>query len=349
VRLPALQVGELRTSGIALDPGSGQASLLRIERLEARDLTLHAAFGSASLASATLSGVTVRLRDTMHGATATERLSGVAIGELRLEGARAEIESVSPRTTARTARSWQLAPLAALDGTLHANITDAAWIFDAAVTIPISRGRVDFNRATVEHIGPDSSMGVSRMGVYVDAPTGRHYLYLLSATHIPGASFERRGGLLPFAGADRGSIEIAPFINGWLAGVPLGTLAAGIRDMLARTRLSGSFLPGDGAIGEDRVRVVLTGRAQGANRVELSSASPDPGVVLRIAALSAAESQIEHLGARISTGPVSGALSVQLTHAPHRARVVASIAELTLRDVVYGDRPDPMHTRPGIA
>jgi hypothetical protein len=347
VKLPALQVGELRTSGIA--SVSGDASMLRIGRLEARELTLDAAFGTATLASATLSDVMVRLRDSAEGGDPIDRLSGVAIGEIRIEGARVEFDAAPPRVTAGTARSWQLGPLAALDGTLHADITDAAWVFDADVTIPISRGRIDFNRATVEHVGPDSSMGVSRMGVYVGAPTGRHYLYLLSATRIPGASFERRGGLLPFSGADRGSIEIAPFVEGWLAGVPLGTLAAGIREMLARTRLSGSFLPGDGTIGEEHARVELTGRAQDANRVELSSASPGPGVVLRMAALSVAQSQLEHLGRRISTGPASGALSVQLTHAPERARAVASIAELTLRNVVYGDAPAPLSTRHGSA
>ena len=78
------------------------------------------------------------------------------------------------------------------------------------VTIPVSGGRIDFNRATVEHIGPDSSMGVSRMGVYVDAPNGRTYVYLLSATHVPGAAFERRGGLLSSRVSDRGSIDLQP-------------------------------------------------------------------------------------------------------------------------------------------
>ena len=37
-----------------------------------------------------------------------------------------------------------------------------------------------FNRVTVEHVGPDSSMGLSPMGLYVDAPNGRNYLYLLA-------------------------------------------------------------------------------------------------------------------------------------------------------------------------
>jgi hypothetical protein len=339
LKLPSLQVGELRTSGVSSESATEDTTLLRVERLEARDVTLHAAVGTASVASATLSNVSVRLRAAPATADPIDRLAEVGIEELCIEGARFELGSVPGRSGGRPALRWELGPLASLDGTLHADITDAAWVFDAHVTIPIVRGRIDFNRATVEHVGPDSSMGVSRMGIYVDAPTGRHYLYLLSATHVPGTTFERRGGL--FSGTDRGSIDIAPFIEGFLGGLPLGKLASDVRDMLARTRLSGTFLPGDGVLGQDRDRVVLTGRAQDANRLELSSASPGPGLVLRLEALSATASRFERFGMRVSTGSVSGALSVQLTHAPGGPSALASVVELTLRDVAWGGRPDP--------
>ena len=79
-------------------------------------------------------------------------------------------------------------------GALNAEITDAHLLFDAQVRVPIARGVVDFNRATVEHVGPDSRMGVSRMGIYVDAPNGRSYLYQFPSAPVAGAFLWRNQG-----------------------------------------------------------------------------------------------------------------------------------------------------------
>jgi hypothetical protein len=339
--LSALKFGELRTSGVSWDvePG-GELPTLRIKRIDVHDVDLQTALGSVRAASVGLSNVTVHVPLSRPAEGSPGRFSLVAIDELRLKDASVAPRAVPLRRTDGARQRWRLDPLSALDGTLHADIVDAAWIFDADVTIPIHDGRIDFNRATVEHIGPDSSMGVSRMGVYVDAPNGRTYLVLLTATHVPGAHFEQRaGGLRPRWRGDRGSIELQPLLECLLSGMPIATLATGTRDMVSRTRVRGEFRLGDGAIGNDRRRVVLTDRDRGRNHVALSSGSSGRGIVLRMPELSAGELHWEASGAVVSTGALSATLSVQLDAADASPTVSVSIAELTIHDIGVGPSP----------
>jgi hypothetical protein len=336
-----LNVGELRTSGVSseVEPG-GDLRTLRIARVELRDLDIDTALGSLRAASAELANLQVQMATTAPpDAPLSERIAAASAGELRIKEARIVPRGLPPAGAGggRTG-PWRLEPLGALEGSLHADIVDAAWIFDADVTIPIGGGRIDFNRATVEHIGPDSTMGVSRMGVYVDAPNGRTYLFLFSATHVPGAQFERRdGSLLPGWRGDRGAIDLQPLLEGLLCGVQIGTLASGTRDMVARTRLSGEFRLGDGVMGDPHRRVVLTGRERGSNHVALSSLPSGQGVLLRLPGLSAAELRWQADGWTISTGALAGTVSVQLEDA---AEPTLNIAELALQDVRAVGRRD---------
>jgi len=331
----ALKFGEFRTSGVSSDVASaGEHLELRAKRIEVHDVDLQTSLGSVRAASMELSNVAARFPLPQPAEGQKERFTIVTIDELRLKDARLAPLAAPLRGADGAPQRWQLDPLRALDGTLHADIVDAAWIFDADVTIPISGGRIDFNRATVEHIGPDSSMGVSRMGVYVDAPNGRTYLILLAATNVPGAHFERRdGGLLPGWSGDRGSIELQPLLECLLSGMHLGTLATGTGDMVARTRVRGEFRLGDGVIGNQRHRVVLAGREGGRNQVALSSAPSGRGIVLRMTELSAAESHWESTAAVVATGALSATLSVQLDVADSTPAPLVSIAELTLHEI----------------
>ena len=87
--------------------------------------------------------------------------------------------------------------------------------------MPIRQGQVDFKDATVEHVGPDSRMGVSRLGLYVDAPNGRSYLYQFPSAPVAGVEYERRGALLgPFV-TDRGNLRLQEF-GEWLLRKPGG-------------------------------------------------------------------------------------------------------------------------------
>jgi hypothetical protein len=337
----ALKLGEFRTSGVSSDVESGGERLeLRATRIEGHDVDFLTSLGSVRAASMELSNVVVRLLLSQPAEGQKERFASVTIDELRLKNARLAPLAGPLRGADGARQRWRLDPLGALDGTLHADIVDAAWIFDADVTIPISGGRVDFNRATVEHIGPDSSMGMSRMGVYVDAPNGRTYLILLSATHVPGAHFERRdGGLLPGWSGDRGSIELQPLLECLLSGMHIGTLATGIADMISRTRVRGEFRLGDGVIGNQRHRIVLAGRESGRNHVGLSSAPSGRGIVLRMTELSAAQLHCESFGAVVATGALSATLSLQLDVAASTPAMLVSIAELTLREISVTPRP----------
>lgn len=332
-----MDVGELRTSGVTShgEPG-GELQTLRIERIDVRDVQLQTALGSMHAGGVELTGVDVRVSALPPAAPAMQRLEALRVGALRLADARLVPRGLLLGGTGSPApaQRWRLEPLGGLEGSLRAEIVDAAWIFDADVTVPIVRGRIDFNRATVEHVGPDSSMGVSRMGVHVDAPNGRTYLFLFSATHVPGARFEEReAGLLPGWRGDRGSIELQPLLEGLLSGLPIGSAAAGTREMVARTRLSGEFQLGDGVIGNDGRRVVLEGRDRHRNRVALSSLPSGEGVVLRMPDLSARELHWEAEGRIVSTGALSGTLSVQVQQGPGAPQVVLNVAELEVQDI----------------
>jgi len=337
----ALKCGEFRTSGVSWDVEAGGERLrLCAKRVEWLDVDFQTSLGSVRAASMELSNVAVHLPLSQPAEGQKERFTSVTIDELRLQDARLAPIAAPLREAYGARQTWRLDPLGALDGTLHADIVDAAWIFDADVTIPISAGRIDFDRATVEHLGPDSSMGVSRMGVYVDAPNGRTYLILLSATHVPGAHFERRdGGLLRSWSGDRGSIELQPLLECLLSGMHIGTFASGTGDMVSRARVRGEFRLGDGVIGNQRHRVVLAGRENGRNHVGLSSALSGSGIVLRMTDLSAAESHWESSGAVVRTGALSATLSVQLAAAASTSAMVVSIAELTLHEISVTPRP----------
>ena len=109
------------------------------------------------------------------------------------------------------AANWSLAPLADANGEIRAKITDAQLFFDADVTVPIRQGRIDFDDANVAHVGPDSRMGAAPEGIYVNAASGRSYLYQFPQTPMPGVEYERRASLLGPWVPDRGKLDLQPF------------------------------------------------------------------------------------------------------------------------------------------
>jgi hypothetical protein len=178
-------------------------------------------------------------------------------------------------------------------------------------------------------------MGLSRQGLYVDAPNGRTYLYLLGASQVPGARFERRGPLFGARVIDRGALELRPFVEGLLAPAALGRPAHETQAQLDRTRLSGMLQLGDGLLGNERVEVTLTGRAQGRNRIALTAAVVGHEVVARLPELSASGARFHALGRSGRCGALSGKLSVSL--AGRSATLAAD--EINLADLAIGDPP----------
>src|SRR6185369_1954366 len=116
-----------------------------------------------------------------------------------------------------------------------------------------------------------------------------------------------------------------------------GAPAAGTRDMLARTRISAELRLGNGVIGDEHQRIVLAGREQAKNRVELSFAPAGPGFVLRMPELSASESHVELFGKVVSSGALVAGLSLQRRSLAAASPVTVSIADLTLTDLVASD------------
>jgi hypothetical protein len=283
-----------------------------------------------------------------HGA----RLAGMTADELRLQGVTLDLQwpaavadpAGAPLAT-QAADAWALAPLHALAGELRIHVTDAAWLLDADVRLPIDAGVIDFNRATVSHVGPDSSMGLSRMGVYVDAPNGRQYLAMLSATHLDGARFEHRGALLGSLVTDRGAMALAPLLLAVLGGARPFTPAADAQVLLRRTRLDGRLRLGDGPLGRDGAGLVLTGAATGRNRLELVSAEGATTLLLRWPELSAERLRWPlampppasspgsgHGSGSCTADSLSGSLSIELAPLPRGGlRAVLRATELLLR------------------
>jgi len=327
-----MTIGDLQTSGVSSDVDADGRTTVRFARLEMRDLVLRTPLGQLRVGDVEMADVSILLPPA---APETTRVPAVTVGELRVKDASIEPQAIAPRASTGGGTAWRVEPLASLEGTLRAEIVDAAWIFDADVTIPIAAGRIDFNRATVAHVGPDSSMGVSRSGVYVDAPNGRTHLFQWSAANLPGVEFERRGiGLGPFRAADRGAIELRPLLERVLAGTSIGTLASNVRALLERTRVSGEFRLGDGTVGDERRRIVLAGAERGRNHVELSPALRGRGLVVRIPEGWADALRWEALGAVVSTGALSARLSVQLSGAAQGTPTVSvSVSDLGVRDI----------------
>jgi hypothetical protein len=312
-------------AGMPIISSSTPASL-RLGRLSFERLAWHSGSVEASIAKLEL----VDAIGTMSSLRAGHaHLHGVEITLQNFDAALANSASLLPKPA-----TWRLEPIDGLAGRIEALITDAHWALDADVTVPIEHGRIDFNRVTVEHIGPDSSMGLSPMGLYVDAPNGRTYLYLLSASHVPGAHFERRGGSLFGARVgDRGALELRPLIEGLLSGMTLGSPAHDAQDQLDRTRLSGTLQLGDGALGADPNEITLAGRAQGRNRITLTAEVVGREVTARLPEFSASGARLEAFGKRVTCGAITAALRITL--ARRSVRLLAE--EISVADLAIGD------------
>lgn len=212
------------------------------------------------------------------------------------------------------AGAWRLEPLANANGTVRAEIVDAHLLFDADVTVPIQAGQVDFRDATVEHVGPDSRMGVSRLGIYVDAPNGRSYLYQFASAVVAGVEYERRGTMLGPWVTSRGKLQLQPFAES-LLGQPPGGQAQGFteqsRQLFDRTAVAGEVRLGDGQFGAPGARAELVGRAEGRNTVRIHSEAVGRGFTLAMEALHVRDAALGMQGWHVRGSEVSGAMTLR--------------------------------------
>jgi hypothetical protein len=241
---------------------------------------------------------------------------------------------------------WSLGPLAGAAGAIRAEIVDAHLGFDADVTVPIREGRIQFNDATVEHVGPDSRMGVSRLGIYVDAPNGRSYLYQFGSAPASGVTYEQRGALLGALVSDRGSLQLQPFVQALLAQLAEGHglgVTEQARMLFDRTAIQGEVRLGDGPIAAPGMQGQLAGRAAGHNTVRLHSEAVGRGLSAEIDALSVRDAVLDAGGTRFECDEITGALTLRLFVEGGRLRLAFDISSVKLSGlrVAFGAPAQP--------
>jgi hypothetical protein len=334
-RVQALQAEVAEVSCLALRDGAWRVGRLLLRGIELRTPTL-----ALRASQVLLRGLDARVAapggGNGHGALQALRLEALEVQDGVVELAR----SPSPAAAGELAQ-WRMDALAGLKGQLRMHIDDAAWIVDAEVGVPIQDGRIDFNRMSVEHVGPDSPMGVSHMGIYADTPTGRDYLFQFALPHVPGARFEQRGSLFGARVSDRGTLDLKPFVESLLhnsgCGTPLGRPGRHAAPALQRTRLSGELSLGDGVMGTRDQHVALAGQAQGRNRVGVSAASMGRQIVLRLPELLVASSLFSLLGLQGGSGAISGTVSVTASAPGQGAALRLAAERLSVQALRLGD------------
>lgn len=239
------------------------------------------------------------------------------------------------RNTA-AAGSWSLGPLAAADGTIRAEIVDAQLLFDADVTVPIRAGEVDLGDATVEHVGPDSRIGVSRLGLYVDAPNGRSYLLQFASAPVDGVEYERRGALLGPWVTDRGKLRLQPF-GEWLlrqsGGAPAMTLTEQSRRLFARTAVSGEVQLADARFAAPGLQADFAGREDGCNRVRIHSDAVGHGFTLELPSFRVRNVVAELAGQQVRCDEVTGAATLRVLVEGGSFRLALDIAQMKVSGV----------------
>lgn len=291
------------------DDGSVQVGVRRFEAASIRLVSGPFVLELGRLAVHELVGL---LRIDANGA----RLSSLQAADAELSGVKVHGPLSNPTPARAAGGKWRLAPLAGAEGVMRARITDAHLLFDADVTVPIRQGQVHFNQASVEHVGPDSRMGVSRMGLYVDAPNGRSYLYQFASAPVAGVEYEKRGAMLGPWVSDRGSLRLDAFLES-LLGQPPGTSGPGVTDqarlLLDRTAASGELQLGDGTFAAPGVQADLAGRAEGRNAIRVHADAVGRGLSAEIAALSVRNVVLNAPGAQLRCNEVTGKLVLRLS------------------------------------
>ena len=320
----------LALEGLSIAAAADGMLELRIAKVEASALWMGLGPLRLEVDGLALNRVVAQVRmqagkPNLHSLAADDaQLSGAKVnGTLAAAG---EVATGAPATG-----PWSLGPLAAADGSLRAEIVDAHLLFDADVTVPIRGGQVEFRDATVEHVGPDSRMGVSRLGLYVDAPNGRSYLYQFSSAPVDGVEYERRGALLGPWVTDRGRLRLQPFGESLLrqaGGPPALCFTEQARMLFQRTALSGDVQLGDGRFAVPGFAAEFTGRAQGRNLVRVHSEAVGRGLALELPALSLAGATLGRGDHALHADAITGSGSLRVFADGTQWRLALELASL---------------------
>lgn len=284
----------------------------------------------------------LRWQPSPEGHAALVQLSAA---QLRLTGVELQAE-LSPSLAFPETAELHLHALRGLHGTLQAFVTDAAWILDAHIHLPVRGGFIDFDEVRVEHLGPDSAMGVSAGGLYIDAPRlARRYLYVFTGALPQGVEPEQRDGRPGRRPHQRGRLGLHELLDDVVRAraTPGQWANPQTESALARSRVGGELQLGDGVLGIDGCRLHLAGHALGANRVSVSAAALAGDLVLRWPQLVAEGAAVSLGGLQGGCGRLDGHLELQLSRwwptqrqAGLRPVVSLRMESLTLRELSLG-------------
>ncbi len=309
--LRIVEAGALEVAGLSMETMADGGFRIRMERLAVRQLAGRMPSASFVVGSAVLTGVVADVRPSAH---APAELLALSVREITADGVHLVTRDFPQMSRAGAAR-LRLDALDDLDGIVRAFITDALWFVDAEIVVPIVDGRIDFRGVDVEHIGPNSTLSIGPTGVHVNAPHGARR-DLLVFNHLPGAIGSSRTAATRPAFADQGVLELRALIE-LMADAPSDQPIARVADPnlaapLARTRLAGELRFGDGALGSETHHVVLTGRGEDRNRVDVSSPALAQQVILRMPTLAASSATFGLGDKSLGTSAVSAAAEVRL-------------------------------------
>jgi hypothetical protein len=317
--------------GLSSGPAGDGALEIKVRKFTAASLRMASGAVTLEVGQLVLHDLVARLRvDEGKPRVAALEAASAELSGVKLHG---PLDLSGLERAPAPAGAWSLGPLATAQGHVRAEIVDAHLGFDADVTVPILQGQVDFKDATVEHVGPDSRMGVSRLGIYVDAPNGRSYLYQFASAPVPGVDYERRGAMLGPWVTHRGSLQLQPFAE-WLLrqrweGQPMGVTEQS-RLLFDRTAVSGEVRPGDGRIAAPGVQAELAGRAEGRNVLRLHSEAVGRGLTVDMPSLLVKNAVLGWQGTRVECGEISGALTLRLRVEGAQVGFEFSVAEMAM-------------------
>jgi hypothetical protein len=318
--------------GLTAGPTQGDALPFEIRRFEAASLRVASGPLTLEIGRAVLNKVVGQIRID----AGKPRLASLAAASAELSGVKGSGPLTPPDATTAgllAAGTWCLGPLAAANGTIRAQIVDAHLLFDADVTVKVRQGQVDFNDATIEHVGPDSRMGVSRLGVYVDAPNGRSYLYQFSSALVSGVEYEKRGAMLGPWVTNRGKLQLQAFGEGLLRQGPIGK-GVGFTDqarlLLDRTAMSGDVQLGDGKFAAPGVQAELVGSADRRNGVRVHSEAVGRGLTIEMPALSVRHAVASLGDTQLECDEVTGALTLRLFVEGGQLRFASTLDDVTV-------------------
>jgi hypothetical protein len=315
---------------MSLGPASGGALEFRARHLEASSLRVT----SGALALEIGRFVVHELLAVVRMDEGRPRLGAMQAASAECQGVKIHGPLALPASRSAgdaAAAPWRLDPLAAADGTVRARIIDAHLLFDADVTVPLRQGGITFGDTSVEHVGPDSRMGVSRLGIYVDAPNGRSYLYQFPSTPVAGVEYEKRGALLgPFV-THRGSLQLQPFLESLLHQPPAGQalqFTEQARQLFDRTSVSGDVQLGDGTLAAPGLRMELAGRAERRNAVRIHSEAVGRGIAADLPSFLARNALLDAGGMQLRCDEMAGTLAVRLLVESGQVRLALELASM---------------------